>query len=219
MVVFFQVIDVIYEVISYMGLLNGSASFMRFTVEGGPLPQPFWDWAAEKISAYSFRDIDDTLDEYSIGWVSVMNMFDSDFAYASYAAADYIVLSMRVDERKVSSAVLKKMVAKEEERVKLEKEIPKLSRSMRLEIKERIRTQLMRKSVPIPAVYDLCWNLSDNTVLLFSTGKKAMTQVEELFKDTFDLSLVLQVPYLVAGRLLGPEKEDLLDNLKPSVLV
>lgn len=202
-----------------MGLLNGSASFMRFTVEGGPVPQPFWDWVGEKISAHSFRDIDDTLDEDSIGWVSVMNMFDSEFAYASYAAADYVVLTMRVDERKVSSAVLKKMVAKEEERIKIEKELPKLSRSMRLEIKERIHSTLMRKSVPVPAVYDLCWNLADNTVLLFSTGKKAMTLVEELFKDTFDLSLVLQVPYLVAGRLLEPEQAEQLENLKPSVLV
>ena len=200
-----------------MGFLTGSASFMRFRVEG-EAPQPFWDWAAEKIAAHSFQDIDDTLDEFSIGWVSVLNMFDADFAYASYAAGDYVVLSMRVDERKVSPAVLKKITMKEEERVKAQKELPKLSRSMRLEIKERVRTQLMRKSVPIPAVYDVCWNLADNTVLFFSTGKKQMTLLEELFKDTFGLSLILQIPYLTAGRLLDPDQGVRLESLKPAAL-
>jgi len=201
-----------------MGLLSGSTSYMRFSVEG-EVPQPFWDWAAERIAAFSFKDIDDTLDEYSIGWVSVLNMFDAGFEYASYTAGDYVVLSMRVDERKVSPAVLKKMVAKEEERIKREKEIPRLSRSMKIEIKERVRTQLVRKSVPVPVVYDLCWNLGDSTLLFFTTGKKALALLEDLFKETFGLSLVLQIPYLTAGHLLKPEAAVELERLKPEVLV
>ncbi len=201
-----------------MGFISGSASFMRFTVEGD-IPNPFWDWAAERIAAFSFKDIDDTLDDYSIGWVSVLNMFDSDFEYASYAAADYIVLTMRVDERKVSSAVLKKVTAKEEERIRKDKQIPKLSRSMKVEIKERVKAQLTRKSVPIPAVYDLCWNLADNTLIFFTTGKKSMTLLEDLFKDTFDLSLILQIPYLTAERILEPEKSAQLDSLAPAILI
>ncbi len=201
-----------------MGFLSGSASFMRFSVNG-ELPNPFWEWAAERIAAHSFRDIDDTLDEYSAGWVSILNMFDSDFEYASYAAADYVVLSLRVDERKISSAVLKKVTAKEEERIKNDKQIPKLSRSMKVEIKERVRTQLTRKSVPIPAVYDLYWNLADNSLVFFTTGKKNITLLEDLFKDTFGLTLTLQIPYLTAERILGPEKTSQLDSLTPAILI
>jgi hypothetical protein len=201
-----------------MGLIAGSTSFLRFTVEG-ETPENFWDWLADKVAARSFVDIDDSLDEYSIGWVSVANMFDADFVYASYAAADYVVLSMRVDERKVSPAVLRKMVAKEEERVRREKELPKLSRSMRLEIKERVRTQLTRKSLPVPAVYDLCWSLADNTLLFFTTSKKAMVQLEELFKDTFDLSLRLQIPYTMAEHLVEESATDNLDELRPAILI
>ena len=95
-----------------MGVLTGSSSYMRFSVEG-ELPDSFWDFVADRVAAHSFQDIDDSLEEYSIGWVSVANMFDADFSYASYAAGDYVVLSLRVDERKVSSAVLKKCVLKE----------------------------------------------------------------------------------------------------------
>jgi len=201
-----------------MGFLTGAASFMRFSVEGD-LPESFWDFVAEKVAAHSFQDIDDTLDEYSIGWVSVVNMFDSDFAYGSYAAGDYVVLSMRIDERKVSSSVLKKCVLKEEERVKLERQVPRLSKSVRMEIKERIRTELVRKSVPVPAVYDVCWNLADGTLLFFSTSKKAMVSLEELFKETFGLSLMLQMPWITAGHVADQETRDRLDLLRPAVLV
>jgi len=191
---------------------------MRFSVEGD-LPDSFWDFAAERVSAHSFRDIDDSLEEYSIGWVSVANMFDAEFSYASYAAGDYIVLSLRVDERKVSPAVLKKCVLKEEERIKRERQIPKLSRSVMLEIKERVRTQLVRKSVPVPAVYDLVWNLSDGTLLFFTTNKKAMVLLEEFFKETFGLSLVLQIPWNTALHVSAPETAGQLERLRPEILV
>ena len=126
-----------------MGLLTGSASFTRFSVTG-ELPEPFWDVVAERMAAHSFKDIDDTLDEFSIGWVSVADMFDAEFKYSTYAAGDYVVLTMRIDERKVAPAVLKKFVMKEEERLKREKQIPRLSRAVRVEIRERIRTELVR---------------------------------------------------------------------------
>lgn len=201
-----------------MGVLTGSSSYMRFSVEG-ELPDSFWDFVADRVAAHSFQDIDDSLEEYSIGWVSVANMFDADFSYASYAAGDYVVLSLRVDERKVSSAVLKKCVLKEEERIKQERQIPKLSRSARLEIKERVRTQLVRKSVPVPAVYDMAWNLSDGTLFFFSTNKKAMVLLEEFFKETFDLSIILQIPWNIALHVGNEENVARLDQLRPEILV
>ncbi|NOX25296.1 MAG: recombination-associated protein RdgC [Deltaproteobacteria bacterium] len=201
-----------------MGLLSNSATFVRYAVTGD-MPANFWDFVAERISRNAFRDIDDTYDEYSIGWVSVLNMFDAEFAYASYAAGDYIALSMRLDERKVSAAVLKKFCLKEEERLKKERQIPKLGRGQRLEIKENMQLMLMKKAVPVPAVYDLCWNLSDNTVLFFSTNAKAQAALEEFFKETFGLFLVLQVPYLTAAHLLPAAKEDQLADMTASIFV
>jgi len=201
-----------------MGLLSNSATFVRYAVEG-EMPANFWDFAAERITANAFRDIDDTFDEYSIGWVSVLNMFDAEFAYASYAAGDYVVLSMRIDERKVPAAVLKKFCLKEEERIKKERQIPKLSRGQRLEVKENIQLMLMKKAAPMPAVYDLCWNLADNTVLFFSTNSKAQAALEDFFKETFNLHLVLQVPYLAAAHLLPAERQDQLADMGATIFI
>ena len=201
-----------------MGFINGSASFVRFSVEG-ELPENPLDFIADRVIAFSFRDIDDTYDEYSIGWVSVLNMFDSQFQYASYAAGDYITITLRVDERKVSPAILKKFVQKEEERVKLEKQVPKLGRAQKVEIKERIRTELMRRAIPIPVIYGLRWSLSESTLYFFSTNKKAHAVLEDFFKESFGLLLRQQIPYVVGEQLLDEDGLDRLARINPDVLV
>lgn len=201
-----------------MGFLKGSASFVRFSVEG-ELPENPLDFIADRVVSFSFRDIDDTYDEYSIGWVSILNMFDSQFQYASYAAGDYITLTLRVDERKVSSAILKKVIQKEEERVRVEKELPKLSRSMKVEIKDRIRTELMRKAIPIPTVFEMCWSLSDSTLIFFSTNKKAQALLEDYFKESFGLLIKQQIPYITAEHLLDEEQVAALERISPEIFV
>lgn len=201
-----------------MGLLSRSASYVRYAVEG-ELPENFWSFAAERIASHSFRDIDESYEERSVGWVSVINMFDSGFELAPYAVADHLVLSLRVDERKVSSKVLNKFCLKEEERMKKARQVPKLGRAQRLEIKENVRLMLLKQSPPVPAVYDLCWNLAESTLLFFATGQKPQELLEEFFKETFGLSLMLQVPYLTAEHLLDEAGRRALADITPSLFV
>jgi DNA recombination-dependent growth factor C len=201
-----------------MGFLKGTASFVKFSVDG-QLPENSLDFIANRVVAYSFQDIDDTYDEYSIGWVSILNMFDSQFAFASYVAGDYITLTLRIDERKVSPAILKKFVQKEEERVRREQQVPKLSRSTKVQIKERIRTELMRKAIPIPSTFELCWNLSHSTLLFFSTNQKVHAILEDFFKESFNLLIRQQIPYTIAEHLVDEEQAALLERLSPEIFV
>lgn len=201
-----------------MGLLSSSATFVRYSVVGD-IPENFWDMAAEQISRFAFKDIDETYDEFSVGWVSVLNMFDTEFEYASFAAGDHICLTMRADERKVSPKVLKKFCLKEEERIKKERQIPKLSRGQRIEIKENMELMLMKRAVPVPATYDLVWNLAENTLLFFSTNQKAQELLEDFFKDTFGLLISLQIPYTTAERFLDHNERQALANISPAVLI
>ncbi|MEN8199259.1 MAG: recombination-associated protein RdgC [Thermodesulfobacteriota bacterium] len=201
-----------------MGFVKGTASFVRFSVEG-ELPENIWDFIADRVASFSFRDIDESYEEDSLGWVSILNMFDTEFEYASYAAGNYVTLSMRLDERKVSPAIVKKFVQKEEERIKKEKQIPKIARSQRVEIRERVQNELMRKALPVPAVYDMCWNLEDSTLLFFSTNKKAQALLEDLFKESFGLTLVQQIPYLCAEHLLDEDEGDRLAGITADIFL
>ena len=202
-----------------MSFLGRSSSFVRFAVEG-ELPDKPLDFIADRIRSFVFEDIDDNIEEYSVGWVSVLNMFDAAFEYGSHLYGDYVVLSLRVDERKVSPSILKKFTQKEEERLKKEKQVPKLSRTLRLEIKERIRTELTRKAMPVPAVYDLVWSLGESSLYFFSTNKKAHLLLEDFFKDCFGLVLVLQIPFTTAAELLTDEtRRHRLEQIGPEIFV
>ncbi len=202
-----------------MSFMGRSSSFVRFTVEG-ELPDNPLEFIADRIHSFVFEDIDDNFEEYSVGWVSLLNMFDSAFEYGSHLYGDYVVLSLRVDERKVSPSILKKFTQKEEERIKKEKQLPKLSRTQRLEIKERIRTELTRKAMPVPAVYDLVWSLSESSLYFFSTNKKAHMLLEDFFKDCFGLVLELQIPFTIATQLLTDENQQArLEQISPEIFV
>jgi hypothetical protein len=146
-------------------------------------------------------------------------MFDSDFAHASYAVGDQVVLSLRIDERKVSNTLLKKFSLKEEERLKKERQIPRLSRNQRVQIKEDIRLQLIKKALPLPSVYELSWNLANNTVLFFSISAKAQSILEDFFKECFGLAIILQVPFLAAANLLDDSEQERLKEIQPEILV
>ena len=202
-----------------MSFLSGSSSFVRFSVEG-ELPDNPLEFISDRISSFVFEDIDDNFEEYSVGWVSVLNMFDSAFEYGSHLFGDYVVLSLRADERKVSPSILKKFTQKEEERIKKEKQVPKLSRTIRLEIKERIRTELARKAMPVPGVYDLVWSLGESSLYFFSTNKRAHLLLEDFFKDCFGLVLVLQIPFTTATQLVTEdEKLARLEQITPEIFV
>ena len=186
----------------------------------GDLPDNPLEFISDRVKSFTFEDIDDNFEEYSVGWVSVLNMFDSAFEYDSHFYGDYVVLSLRVDERKVSPSILKKFTQKEEERIKKEKQLPKLSRTMRLEIKERIRTELTRKAMPLPAVYDLVWSLGESSLYFFSTNKKAHMLLEDFFKDCFGLVLMLQIPFSTAAQLVTDDnKLARLEQITPEIFV
>jgi hypothetical protein len=201
-----------------MGLLSRTSTFVRYALEG-QLPYNFLDFAAERIAQLAFGDIDDTFDEYYTGWVAVDNMFDSAFTHASYTVGDQIVLSMRIDERKVSKTLLKKFTLKEEERLKKERQVPRLNRNQRVQIKEDVHLRLVKKALPVPSVYDLSWNLANNTLLFFSISPKAQSILEDFFKECFGLTIILQVPYLAAANLLDISEQERLKEIQPEILV
>ncbi len=201
-----------------MGLLASSSHFIRYKVEGDP-PADFWNFAASRIASHSFRDIDDTYEELSIGWVAVDNMFEAEFAGNSFAVGDHLVIALRVDERKVSPAMLKKFCMKEEERIKKERQIPRLSKSQKTELKENVKLALMKKTLPTAKTFDICWNLTDGSLLFFSTNDKSQEILENFFKDTFGLTLIRQIPFNIAEQLLDDSDKTGLADLQPDIFI
>jgi hypothetical protein len=74
--------------------------------------------------------------------------------------------------------------------------------------------------MPVPAVYDLVWSLSESALYFFSTNKKAHMLLEDFFKDCFGLVLMLQIPFTTAGQLLSDEaRQARLEQIAPEIFV
>lgn len=201
-----------------MAFLNASSSFTRFRIIE-PVPQELWGRIADKLREFAFRDIDETADERSLGWVSFEDMLDTEWREAPPQKGEYIAFSLRLDTRRVPPAVLKKHTAvamKAEETRNREQGKKYISRERKKEIREQVELKLRTRTMPIPAEFNVVWNTGDNAVFFASTQSKMIEAFQEHFSRTFNLDLEALTPYGLAARILGEAGLAKLDHLEPT---
>lgn len=204
-----------------MGFLSASVSFSRYRLTE-PAPDQTIRELHQRLKDQAFRDIDHTADERSWGWVSFEDMLDHRFIAAPPEKGEYAAFSLRLDTRRIPPAVFKKHVtlAMNAELVKAKEEGRKfLSKDRKRELRENVRLALMQRTLPIPAVFDVAWNVRTGVLLFGSTRPKVQDLFTSHFTQTFDLHLELMTPAALAMSLLGPEAETRLSDLSPSSFV
>jgi len=190
-----------------MGFSSNAVTLTRYKVIDS-LPQDFWNWAHERVLEYVFQERDG-LDEYRAGWTHFDRPFQTDISLTDISFAEFLVLGMRMDVRRVPATVLKKYCALEEERVKKERGLQRLSKKMLTEIRDNMRLQLLSKTVPVPHLTDFLWDIQGGDVFLFSRQDRLRAAFEDLFKATFDMVLRPVVPYSLAVSLTQGNEERL----------
>ncbi len=201
-----------------MGLLSASGSFTRFNIVED-VSDDVIRRAPELLRKNAFKDIDHTADERSFGWVCFEDMLDNEWRTAPPEKGAYLAFALRLDTRRIPPAVMKKHV-----RIALdaEKEALKdtgksfISKDRKKEIAEQVTLKLRARTLPIPAVFDVVWNLTTHQILLNSTNNKLLEMFEDLFTLTFELHLEPTTPYFLALRLADESRHALLDELEPS---
>jgi DNA recombination-dependent growth factor C len=138
-----------------MGLISGSGSFTRYLADG-TLSENFLESLSEKIARYSFRGLDEkSINERSVGWVNIMDMFDNRFAGLEFLKEPYIAISLRVDERKIPSTALKQYCLEAEEKIKEAENLEYLPKRRRSDIREGVRLRLLKRAIPVSRTYDM----------------------------------------------------------------
>mgnify|MGYP000894756334 CR=1 FL=1 len=199
-----------------MGIFKGTATVSRYKVDGPP-PPDFLEFVDRRIRANCFVPIDDATEQMRTGWCSAHDFLDTRFAYASYALDPFIVLGLRVDTRKLPTAVVRRELSLEIRRAN-EDQGRVLSRHDREELKEKIALDLLRRIPPTTHVYEVVWDTAKGEVLIGTDSRTARDLCADHFKRSFDpLYLVPQVPYLLATALL-PQYAAALDALRPASL-
>ncbi|UZP68861.1 recombination-associated protein RdgC [Desulfovibrio mangrovi] len=201
-----------------MGFMNASASFTRYYITE-PVPSDLWPQIPDKLKQFAFKEIEDTAEERGWGWVCFDDMLDSFWRTAPPEKGEFITFSLRLDTRRIPSAVLKKHVAlelREEERKNKEQGKKYVSRERKKEIREQVQLKLRARSFPIPAEFNVVWNIQTGAVYLASTQSKVLELFEEYFSTTFGLDLEPMTPYALAVRLQGEDVMNKLDTLEPT---
>ena len=187
-----------------MGLLSGSVSYLRYRVSDG-VPGSIKDFVLARLKEFSFREIDQaTLTEKTVGWVSAENMASTFYDDLHFAKDPYLVFSLRIDVRRIPGLARKAAQLREELKFKKSTGQERLRKQDKEMIKDEVWQALIKKALPAPAVYDVCWNISNDTVLFFSTSKAASDEFSSFFYRSFGIKLVPMGPAFLAG---GPGAE------------
>jgi len=186
-----------------MGIRKGTLSFSRYRLIG-KLPDRFPAFFAERIHRNAFQSVWRTADEKAAGWTGLEDPLDTDFPYASYAQGRYLLFSLRVDRKSVAPSLLRLRVLETERGKLAETGQKRLYREQREAIREATRLELLGKTLPVPSFFEICWSVPDNRLYFCSLSDSTFEELQELFRDSFQLTLCPFVPWDQESPNAGP---------------
>jgi hypothetical protein len=142
------------------------------------------DFTQIEKAGLRFEPIDATTDERSFGFVCFDDMLQP-LGFTPVQKSQFVAVSLRLDTRRVSPAVLKKYV-----RAALEQELALtgkkwVSRERKREIVENTKLMLLAKALPVPSVTDVIFSMEDGRIWLCSGNAKIQSLFEGLFRNAF----------------------------------
>lgn len=201
-----------------MGVFKGSISLTRFMVRGNP-PKRFTGPYLERIRLRAFADLDaDAEEEEKCGWCVAETPLDLGLLHEQIFFHSYLVLGMRTDRWRVPRALLKAQLADAVEAWCKRTGREKINRREKDELKFRITRKLRKRVVPSMRHVDMCWNLDQKSVLLWTRAERTKEDFRTLFEQTFSLELDEATAFIVARELRGDQLANSLGNFEPTLI-
>jgi len=172
-----------------MGLLTGALSFRRYRVVGD-LPPDFRDRFLDAIAAHTLRENDRARSkEENLGWAAITDPGDMDLFLNKFLYNNFLVLSMRVDKKRVPGKYLKIQVDRRVRDSMKAKGLERIGAAHRRELKEAVEEELLGRALPVVAVYDMAWDILKGEVWFFATSDPVHDLFRGLFLETFKLEI------------------------------
>lgn len=200
-----------------MGLLSNNTSITRYKVQG-KISEPVLATIAKALNEHSIKDIDNEDTEKICGWTSFEHPYRPDFENSSFNIGTYLVFSLRIDQKKVPTRIIKKHFSLEMSRRLAESGREYLSKNEKKDLKEHLISVLTARMPATPNVYDIIWHYEEGLLWFFSTLKSANEELETLFNAAFNLKLIHLFPYTTTDLLidLTDLERNRMNKLKPT---
>jgi hypothetical protein len=200
-----------------MGMVSPSVSITRYRVKG-KVEAPVLDTISAGLQKHRILEIDNDTAEKSVGWTSFETPYVPNFDGSSFVFGQYLVFSLRLDKKRISSKTLKKHTSLAEQKHLAESGREYLTGNERKLLKESVLRRLSLKTPATPHIYDVIWNYENGTLWYFSNLKTANEELEMLFSQTFKLGLIRMFPYTSADltAALTDAQKDTLSRSTPT---
>lgn len=181
-----------------MSMLQGTVSLKRFLVMG-PVPDPT-DLQAG-LAQDQFRPFQDGLEEERMGWCDWRNPLitppDADWV----SQERFAVFGLRIDTRRVPSALLKAHVDLRLQTLQKEKDLAFIGKEARISLQDEVKVELLRKVLPTPRIVEVAWDLKDGILWTTASSSKAQGALTSLFIKSFGCEVHPLAPLVISGRL------------------
>jgi hypothetical protein len=197
-----------------MGIYANTVSITQFTITGELPKTDQFQWFSTKLAGHGFQSIENSTEESAEGWILVDKADDATFDVPSdFWRDNFVVFTLRKDQRKIPAAVLKSHTGREEGAFLAQN--PNLRRTpkhKREEIKEQVQLRLLTRCLPVPSAVDVVWDQKSGVLTLYSLGTKVIERFEDIFRKTFEgFSPVIIHPFARARKLLQGQLLDALE--------
>jgi recombination associated protein RdgC len=173
-----------------MPLLQGTLSARRYTLDP-EATVPGYAVIREALDRHAFREPPTPGSEPVVGWVNPKNPLSTSFGNINTWRFDpYVILALRVDQRKVNATMRKAHVNQRVETWCEARGVERCPASVKAEIREQVTDELLRKTTPQTKIYEVLWSTEDNGYLLLGNlSDKIGELVRQVFYRTFGIRL------------------------------
>lgn len=171
------------------------------------LPPNFKDVFERNLQRHAFKPIDPERGELqAMGWVNIRQMLDANLSLHKVLFGNLILLALRLDKLSINQRLFRALLAQEIGKLIREKGREKLSREEKLVIEDKIRLDLIKRTQPATAVYEMAWHMESGVVFFGATGERLNMAFADLFTETFQVAIEPQFPFLRAQRWADRQK-------------
>ena len=169
----------------------------------------------------TIAEIDQQVSDRAVGWTSVDKPFQPDFSGSSFVFGNFFVFALRIDKKNIAAKILKKHYTIEAARRMSESGRDYLSKTEKQLIKDHVLNTLSLRIPATPNIYDIVWNYEESSLWFFSNLKAANEELETLFSNSFNLTIIRIFPYTAAdlsSNLVDSQRDDL-QKISPTQFV
>ncbi len=156
----------------------------------------------KRLEKRKFLPLDRAAEETErFGWITLEHLLDTRFEIEKVVRDPFVCFALRIDRRKIPQNLLRAYL-KIEEKACQNATGKKVGPAKRRELREKVRLELIEKTLPAAASYPVIVHPGAGMVWFGNTGDKACEAFVQQFEDTFETALIAQSPRHLALRIL-----------------